>query len=147
MAQRAVLPAEIARSAIQLARALTMALRGWSVDRPDHPAGGRPVDRLADAARAATAHGVRQLTVTPRTPLIDGAARESHDLSVSDCDARRHDRDLLPVACAGAPGMAALRALVAVLALDRTTRRARGGPAAIWAVDGPDVGLDPLAYL
>ena len=116
------------RNAVILARAMTIALRTWGFYPPDHPAVGLAVDKLLAAMAEATGTGLLQLAVTPRALLIDGAPLDSPDLSVSECAALLHDRDILQLTLVAAPPEPAVRALLAVLALDRAERRARGGP-------------------
>jgi len=135
MAQRAVPPADITRNAENLARAITIGLRSWGFYPPEHPAVGLAVDRLVAAAAEATTGGMLQLAVTPHALLLDGLAIEGSDLSVSECAALLHDRDILLLTLVSAPEETAIRSLLAMLTLDRETRRAQGGPAAIWAAD------------
>lgn len=135
MAQRAVQAADIARSTVNLARAITVGLRSWSFYPPEHPAVGLAVDKLVTAAADATVGGLLQLAVTPTALLIDGLALDAPDLSVTECAALLHDRDILQVTLVAAPDDTVIRALLTVLSLDRETRRERGGPAAIWAAE------------
>ena len=76
-----------------------------------------------------------QLAVTPRQLLVDGIPLESQDLGVADCAALLHERDILQITVMLPPSQAVVRALLGVLSLDRTTRRERGGPAAIWQAE------------
>lgn len=135
MAQRAVQAADIARSTVNLARAITVALRSWSFYPPEHPAVGLAVEKLVAAAAEATVGGSLQLAVTPQALLVDGIVLDAPDLSVSSCAALLHDRDILQVTLVAAPDDGVIRALLAVLSLDRETRREQGGPAAIWAAE------------
>lgn len=135
MAQRAAQPADITRNAENLARAITIGLRTWGFYPPEHPAVGLAVDKLVAVATEATNGGLLQLAVTPQALLVDGLAIEGNDLSVSECAALLHDRDILQITLVAAPEETVVRALLAMLTLDRETRRARGGPAAIWATD------------
>lgn len=115
-----------------LARAITLAQRTWGFYPADHSAVALAVDRLVTAAAEAAAGGMMQLAVTPRQLLVDGLPLESTDLGVMECAALLHDRDILQITVMLPPSEAVVRALLGVLALDRTTRRERGGPAAIW---------------
>ena len=135
MAQRAASAAEITRSAVNLARAITIALRSWGFYPPEHPAVVLAVERLATAATEAASGGMMQLAVTPHQLLLDGIALDSTDLAVVECAELLHDRDILQVTVLMAPAEAVIRSLLAVLSLDRETRRARGGPAAIWEAE------------
>jgi HEAT repeat protein len=132
MAQPAASPADINRTAINLARAITFAQRTWGFYPADHSAVGVAVERLVTAAAEASAGGLMQLAVTPHQLLVDGLPLESSDLGVTECAALLHDRDILQITVMLPPSEAVVRALLGVLTLDRTTRRERGGPAAIW---------------
>ena len=135
MAQRAASPADVTRSAVALARAITLAQRTWGFYPADHSAVALAVERLVTAAAEATAGGMMQLAVTPRQLLVDGIPLESNDLGVTECAALLHERDILQITVMLPPSEAVVRALLGVLALDRTTRRQRGGPAAIWQAE------------
>lgn len=131
MAQRAASPADTTRHAVTLARALTIAQRSWSFYPPEHSAVVLAVERLVTAA-AEAATGMMQLAVTPHQLLIDGLPLESNDLAVIECAALLHERDILQITLILPPPESVVRALLGMLALDRQTRRERGGPAAIW---------------
>jgi HEAT repeat protein len=133
--QRAASPLDQTRHVVALARAVTTAVRSWGFYPPDHPAVGAAVERLLAAIADATSTGLIQLAVTPRALLLDGQEIESSDLSVSECAALLHDRDILQIAFVSPPPEPTLRALLGVLTLDRDTRRERGGPAALWAAE------------
>jgi len=90
------------------------------------------VERLIAAATDACAGGMMQLAVTPHVLLLDGLPVDSTDLAVVECAELLHDRDILQLTVAAPPDDTIVRSLLAVLTLDRETRRARGGPAAIW---------------
>ena len=136
MADRAVLPADVTRNAVSLARAITLAVRSWGFYPPEHPAVGLAVDRLLAAASESVGPGtMMQLAVMPHALLVDGMPLDSTDLAVVECAELLHDRDILQVTIVTAPTDAILRSLLTVLALDRDTRRARGGPAAIWGAE------------
>ena len=147
MAQRAASPAETTRSAVNLARAITIALRGWGFYPPEHPAVVAAVERLTAAAADAAAGGLMQLAVTPHQLLLDGIALDSTDLAVVECAELLHDRDILQRTVMLAPSDEVIRSLLAVLSLDRDTRRARGGPAAIWGEeDQTAILLEQIDY-
>ena len=135
MAQPAASPADVTRSAVNLARAITLAQRTWSFYPADHSAVALAVERLVTAAAEASVGGMMQLAVTPRQLLVDGIPLESQDLGVADCAALLHERDILQITVMLPPSEAVVRALLGVLSLDRTTRRERGGPAAIWQAE------------
>jgi HEAT repeat protein len=114
MAQRAASPAEVSRTAVNLARALTLALRSWVFYPPEHPAVAAAVERL---------------------------------IAVVECAELLHDRDILQITFALPPPEAVIRSLLEVLTLDRAVRRARGGPAAIWAAeDQTAIILEQIDY-
>jgi hypothetical protein len=135
MAQRADSAADTTRLAVGFARAMTVGLRSWGFYPPEHPAVAMAVERLMAAATDACAGAMMQLAVTPHALLLDGLPLDSSDLAVVECAELLHDRDILQVTLAAPPSDAVVRALLAVLTLDRETRRARGGPAAIWAAE------------
>jgi len=135
MAQRAESPADLTRSAVNLARAITIALRSWGFYPLEHPTVVAAVDRLTQAAAEAAAGGMMQLAVTPHQLLLDGTPLESSELAVVECAELLHDRDILQLTITSAPPEAVIQALLNVLSLDRATRRSRGGPAAIWAAE------------
>ena len=135
MAQRAASPADTTRNAENLARAITIGLRSWGFYPPEHPAVGAAVEKLVAVSAEATNAGVLQLAVTPQALLVDGLAIEGTDLSISECAALLHDRDILQLTLISPPPEPVVRALLAMLTLDRVTRRAQGGPAIIWAAE------------
>src|SRR5688500_4227876 len=85
MAQRSSPAADTAKHAVNLARALTIALRSWGFYPPEHPAVALAVDRMIAACTDATSGGLLQLAVTPHALLIDGMPLDSADLSVVEC--------------------------------------------------------------
>jgi HEAT repeat protein len=147
MAQRAAEPADVTRLAVAVARATTIGLRSWGFYPPEHPAVAMAVERFVAAATEASLGGMMQLAVTPRALLVDGLPLESSDLAVVECAELLHDRDILQVTLAAPPSEAVVRSLLAVLTLDRETRRARGGPAAIWgAEDQTAILIEQIDY-
>jgi HEAT repeat protein len=147
MAQRAASAADSIRMAVGLARALTIGLRSWGFYPPEHPAVAMAVERFVAAATEASAGGMMQLAVTPHALLLDGLPLESTDLAAVECADLLHDRDILQMTFVAPPSDATARALLAVLTLDRETRRARGGPAAIWgAEDQAAILIEQIDY-
>jgi HEAT repeat protein len=147
MAQRAESAADTTRLAVAFARAMTVGLRSWGFYPPEHPAVAMAVERLMAAAADACLGGMMQLAVTPRALLLDGLPLDTTDLAAMECAELLHDRDILQVTIAAPPGDAVVRALLAVLALDRETRRTRGGPAAIWgAEDQTAILIEQIDY-
>ena len=135
MAQRSSPAADTTKQAVNLARALTIGLRTWGFYPPEHPAVALAVDRMVAACTEATAGGLLQLAVTPHALLIDGLPLDAPDLSVVECAELLHDRDVLQFTVVAPPPDPVVRSLLNVLSLDRDTRRARGGPAVIWAAE------------
>ena len=135
MPQRADSATDVTKLAVAFARALTVGMRSWSFYPPEHPAVAMAVERLTAAAGDACAAGMMQLAVTPHALLLDGMPLQSTDAGAIECAALLHDRDILQVTVAAAPPEAVVRSLLMVLTLDRPTRRAKGGPAAIWAAE------------
>lgn len=147
MAQRAASPADLTRSAVNLARAITLALRSWGFYPPEHPAVVAAVERLTAAAAEAATGGMMQLAVTPHQLLLDGSPLESSELAVVECAELLHDRDILQLTFTTAAPEGVIRSLLNVLSLDRTTRRSRGGPAAIWAAEDQNaILLEQIDY-
>ena len=147
MSQRAASAAEAIRLAIGIARALTLGMRSWSFYPPEHPAVAMAVERIIEAATDATNAGMMQLAVTPHALLLDGLPLDTTDLAAVECAELLHDRDILQITFIAPPVDAVVRALLTVLTLDRATRRARGGPAAIWgAEDQAAILLEQIDY-
>ncbi len=147
MAQRAESAANTTRSALAFAKAMTIGLRSWGFYPPEHPAVGVAVDRLIATTTDACAGGMMQLAVTPHALLLDGLPLDSTDLAVVECAELLHDRDILQLTIAAPATDAVMRSLLAVLSLDRETRRARGGPAAIWgAEDQTSILIEQIDY-
>lgn len=147
MAQRAESAADVTRLAVAFARAMTVGLRSWGFYPPEHPAVAMAVEKLIATATDATAGGIIQLAVTPRALLIDGLPLDSPDLAITECAELLHDRDILQLTLAAPPADPVIRALLSVLTLDRDTRRARGGPAAIWgAEDQTAILIEQIDY-
>jgi hypothetical protein len=136
MAQRATSRADVAKHAVSLARAITIALRSWAFYPPEHPAVALAVDRLiAATADAAPPGNIMQFAVTPHALLIDGLPLDAVDLAAVECAELLHDRDILQFTVASAATDPIIRSLLTVLSLDRETRRSRGGPAVIWSAE------------
>jgi HEAT repeat protein len=147
MTQRAASAADAIRLAIGLARALTLGMRSWSFYPPEHPAVAMAVERFIAASTEATAGGMMQIAVTPHALLLDGLPIETSDLGAVECAELLHDRDILQITFIAPPPDAVVRALFSVLTLDRVTRRARGGPAAIWgAEDQAAILIEQIDY-
>ena len=135
MTERAASAADASRLAVGLARALTLGMRNWGFYPPEHPAVAMAIERFIAAATESSAGGMMQLAVTPHALLFGGLPLVSTDLAAVECAELLQDRDILQLTFVAPPGDAVVRALLTVLTLDRETRRARGGPAAIWSAE------------
>ena len=76
MSEASQLSPELARGILQLARALLVAARNWTLYPPEHPAVGTTVDRLCDAIRQSSLGSAFAIGITPHTLLIDGASAD-----------------------------------------------------------------------
>lgn len=147
MSQPAVHPPDLTRKALPVVRALTIGLRASNLYPPEHPALGLAIDRLKAAVAAATAEGSLMIAVTPHTLIIDGASIDTPDTIVAECARVLHDLDILQLAFIGASPDEALHGLLDTLTLERSERRKRGGPAAIWAEAGhPSIVVEQIDY-
>ena len=138
---------ELARGVLQLARALLIATRNWSLYPPEHPTVGQSVARLVDAVRKSSLGAVFSLGITPDTLLVEGAPADQNQAGIAEAAAMLHDRDLLQITFLGDPSEAALHAFLRILTLDPAERRHRGGPARIWQTEGdPCLALEQIDY-
>src|SRR5687768_17856011 len=133
MSQSATRLPETTRNAIAAARALTIGLRAWNLYPPEHPALGLAVDRLVAVTTEVTTQGPLMLAVTPHLLIVDGTPLDVSDAVVADCARLLHDLDILQLSLVAPASDPAIRALLETLTIERIERRARGGPAAIWA--------------
>jgi HEAT repeat protein len=132
---------------LQLARALLGAARNWVLYPAEHPAVGQSMDRLADAVRLASQGGMISIGVTPETLLVEGAPANAGQPAIADAAALLHDRDFLQLTVIGDVPRDALRTLLEILSLEAEVRRARGGPAQIWAREGhPSLVIAQIDY-
>jgi HEAT repeat protein len=147
MAQASQLSPELARGLLQLARALLVAARNWTLYPPEHPVVGATVERLCDAIRKSSLGSAFGIGITPDALLIDGTAASTSDSAIVEAAALLHDRDLVHITFLGDISYDGVCALLRVLALDAAERRERGGPAKIWAKEGhPSLILEQLDY-
>ena len=147
MSQASQLSPELARGLLQLARALLVAVRNWTLYPPEHPTVGASVSRLADAIRQSSLGAIFSLGVTPDTLLVEGAPADPSQTGIAEAAALLHDRDLLQVTFVGDVPTDALHAFLHVLTLDPAERRQRGGPAKIWETGGhPSIALEQIDY-
>ena len=147
MAQASQLSPELSRGLLQLARALLVAARSWMLYPPEHPAVRSSVQRLAAAIAEASLGAVFSIGVTPETLMIEATAADASQAAIAEAAALLHDRDLLRLTFLGDVPVEALHTLLKVLSLDPAERRARGGPADIWAVEGhPSIAIQQIDY-
>ena len=147
MAQVSQLSPEVGRGLLQLARALVVATRNWTLYPPDHPAVGASVQRLADAIRQSSLGAAFAIGITPETLMVEGTAPSSPETAITEAAALLHDRDLLHITFLGEVTTDALHAFLRVLTLDPVERREKGGPARIWAAGGfPSLVLEQIDY-
>ena len=147
MAQASQLSPELARGLLQLARALLVAARNWTLYPPEHPTVGVSVKRLADAIRESSLGAAFSIGITPETLMIDAAPADHNQRGIAEAAALLHDRDLLHITCVGEVPPEAIHAFLRVLTLDPAERRRRGGPAVVWATEGhPSLVLEQIDY-
>src|SRR5262249_10531124 len=138
---------ELSRGLLQLARALVVAARNWTLYPPEHPTVGISVKRLTDAIRESSLGGAFSIGITPDTLMIEGASADGAQTGIAEAAALLHDRDLLRLTFVGDVPPDAIHALLRVLALEPAQRRRRGGPARIWETEGhPSVSLEQIDY-
>lgn len=132
---------------LQLARALLVAARNWSLYPPEHPTVGASVGRLCDAIRESSLGTVFSIGVTPDTLLVEGTPADSKQTGIAEAAAFLHDRDVLHLTFLGDVPPDAIHAFLRVLSLEPAERRERGGPAAIWATKGhSSLAIDQIDY-
>jgi HEAT repeat protein len=147
MAQASQLSPELSRGLLQLARALVVAARNWSLYPPEHPTVSISVKRLADAIRQSSLGSAFSIGVTPETLLIEATPADAMQPGISEAAALLHDRDLLRITFLGEVPPEALHAFLRVLSIEAADRRARGGPVQIWIADGhPSIALEQIDY-
>jgi len=147
MSEMSQLPPELARGLLQLARALLVAARNWTLYPPEHPAVGTTVDRLCDAIRHSSLGSAFAIGITPYALLIDGASANGDESAIAEAAALLHNRDLVCLTFLGDISRDGICALLRLLALDAAELRRRGGPAKIWATDGhASLILEQLDY-
>jgi HEAT repeat protein len=136
VSQVSQLSPELTRGLLQVARALMVAVRSWTLYPPEHPTVGAAVDRFGAAVRGSSLGAVFSIGVTPDTLLIEGVAADAGQVGIAEAAALLHDRDILTVTFIGAVPPEAIHAFLRVLTLDPAERRRLGGPARIWAAEG-----------
>ncbi len=147
MAHVSQLSPELSRGLLQLARALLVAARNWTLYPPEHPAVEATVERLCEAIRQSSLGSAFGIGITPETLLIDGIAPAQTDLAIAEAAAMLHDRDLVHITFLGDISYDGVARLLRLLAVDAEERRSRGGPAKIWATEGhPSLVVEQLDY-
>jgi len=136
MSQASQLSPELGRGVLQLARAIVAATQQWTLYPPEHPAVGQALSRLALAIGQNSSGAVFSIGVTPATLLIEDAPADHTQQAIAEAAALLHDRDILRLTFIGDVPVEPLRALLRVLTIDAAERRARGGPAQMWAAEG-----------
>jgi HEAT repeat protein len=147
MTQASQLSPELSRGLLQLARALLVAARNWTLYPPEHPTVGVSVKRLGDAIHQSSLGAIFSIGITPDTLMIESTAADPSQSAFAEAAALLHDRDLLRITFIGDAPVEALHAFLTVLALDPAERRSRGGPAKIWETHGhPSLALEQIDY-
>src|SRR5438874_1831596 len=147
MAQASQLSPELARGLLQVARALLVAARNWTLYPPEHPTVAQSVTRLAAAIRASSLGAAFAIGVTPETLMIEGTLADASQGGIAEAAALLHDRDILAISFLGEIPPDAIHALLRVLTLDAAERRRRGGARAIWGEEGhQSVAIEQVDY-
>ena len=130
-----------------MARALLVATRNWSLYPPEHPTVAASVKRLAEAIHESSLGAIFTIGITPETLMIEGAPADASQSGIAEAAAMLHDRDLLHLTFIGDVPADALHSLLRVLTLEPAERRARGGPAKIWATEGhASISIEQIDY-
>ncbi|HMB79282.1 MAG TPA: hypothetical protein VKI43_04420, partial [Vicinamibacterales bacterium] len=147
MSQVSQLSPELTRGVLQLARALLVAVRNWTLYPPEHPTVGVSVGRFSDAIRQSSMGAVFSLGITPTTLMVEGTSADAAQPGIAEAARLLHDCDLLRVTFVGDIPVEALHAFLRVITLDPAERRRRGGPAKIWASEGQSsLALEQIDY-
>jgi hypothetical protein len=147
VAQASQLSPELARGVLQLARALLVAARNWTLYPPEHPTVGISVRRFCDAVRDSSLGSIVSIGITPETLMVENASADATQSSIAEAAALLHDRDLLRLTFVGDVPPEAVHALLRMLALDPADRRGQGGPAIVWASAGhPSIAVEQIDY-
>ena len=147
MSQLSQLSPELTRGLLQVARALLVATRNWTLYPPEHPTSAQSVARFADAIRASSLGNAFAIGVTPETLMIEGTLADASHGGIAEAAALLHDRDILTISFRGDPPSDAIHTLLRLLTMDPSERRARGGPAIIWAAQGHEsIAIEQIDY-
>jgi hypothetical protein len=93
MAQASQLSPELARGVLQLARALLVAARNWTLYPPEHPTVGASVDRLAHAIRTSSLGAVFSIGITPDTLMVEEASADATQAGIAEAAAFLHSSE------------------------------------------------------
>jgi HEAT repeat protein len=147
MAQVSQLSPDLARGLLQLARALLVAARNWTLYPPEHPTVGVSVTRFAAAIRDSSGGAVFSIGVTPDTLMIEGAMADASQSGIAEAAELLHERDILTLTFIGEVPPEAIHTFLRVLTMDSAERRASGGPAGLWAADGHEsIAIEQIDY-
>jgi HEAT repeat protein len=147
VSQASQLSPELARGLLQLARALLVGARNWTLYPPEHPTVGLSVNRLCAAIRESSMGSVFSIGITPDTLMVEGTAADATQTGIAEAAAMLHDRDLIRLTFVGDVPSDAIHALLRMLALEPADRRSQGGPARIWASSGhPSIAVEQIDY-
>ena len=147
MSQASQLSPELTRGLLHLARALLAAVRNWTLYPPEHPTVGASVERFAAAIHDSALGAAFSIGVTPDTLMIEGASADASQTGIAEAAAMLHDRDIASILVIGAIPPETIHAFLRLLTLDAADRRARGGPARIWAAEGHEsLTLEQIDY-
>jgi hypothetical protein len=147
VSQVSQLSPELARGLQQLARALLIAARSWTLYPPEHPTVGISVTRLGAAIRESSLGAIFAIGVTPDTLMVEGTAADGNQSGIGEAATMLHDRDVLSLTFIGEVPPEAIQAFLRLLTLESAERRSRGGPARIWETDGhPSLVIEQIDY-
>ncbi len=150
MSQVSQLSPELSRGLLQMARALLVAVRNWTLYPPEHPAVAR-VGRTASRPRSATRRSAPVVRHRRDARHADGRRRRRPTAARRRSPKRR--RCSTTATSSSSPSSATCRPTTlqrvarALLTLDPAERRRRGGPARIWASEGhASIAIEQIDY-
>ena len=147
MSQVSQLSPELTRGLLQMARALLVAVRNWTLYPPEHPTVIASVERFGAAVRDSTFGAAFAIGVTPETLMIEGAAADASATGIAEAAAMLHDRDIVTITFLGSIPPQTIHAFLGLLTLDPAERRAGGGPARLWERQGHTaIAIEQIDY-
>ena len=147
MSQVSQLSPELARGLLQMARALLVAVRNWTLYPPEHPTVAASVERFGAAIRDSTFGAAFAIGVTPATLMIEGASADTSATGIAEAAAMLHDRDILTVTFIGDIPPDTITAFLRLLTVDPAERRREGGPARMWQRQGhTTIAIEQVDY-